>query len=153
MNKQILEVWKFLAVNNVKYLTIGGLAVNIYGYGRNTGDIDIYIEDTLENRSNLKNTLKNLGLSEIESIETFQFVAGWTDFSLNFGLKLDVMTSLKGLEDKSFEELLNNAMIAEIDGIEVYFIDYDNLIISKKAANRPKDLLDIEELEKVNNSN
>jgi hypothetical protein len=32
----------------------------------------------------------------------------------------------------------------------VYFIDYDNLIIAKKATNRPKDILDIEELKKLN---
>ena len=33
----------------------------------------------------------------------------------------------------------------------IFFIDYDNLILSKKAANRPKDILDIMELEKINN--
>ena len=34
------------------------------------------------------------------------------------------------------------------------FLDYNNLIIAKKASNRPKDQLDIEELEKINkNSN
>lgn len=53
MHKQILDVWKYLAENNVNYLTIGGFAVNIYGYGRNTGDVDIFIEDTIANRENL----------------------------------------------------------------------------------------------------
>lgn len=150
MYKQILEVWKFLGENHVKYLTIGGLAVNIYGHGRNTGDIDIYIEDTAENRVNLRNAIKCMGLGDYESIQTMQFIPGWTDFALNFEFRLDVMTSVKGLEDKTFQELLNQATIVEIDGIEIYFIDYENLIISKKAANRPKDLLDIEELEKTN---
>ena len=46
--------------------------------------------------------------------------------------------------------LLEKANIIDIDGIPVFFIDYDNLIIAKKAANRLKDQLDIEELEKVN---
>ena len=41
--------------------------------------------------------------------------------------------------------------LVEISDIPVYFIDYKNLIVSKKAANRPKDRLDIEELEKINN--
>ncbi len=151
MNEQVINVWKILVENNVKYLTIGSLAVNIYGYGRNTGDIDIYIEDTTENRTNLRNALKSMGLGDYENILTMQFVPGWTDIPLNFGFRLDLMTSVKGLENKSFSELLNNATIVEIENTKVYFIDYDNLIISKKAANRPKDLLDIEELEKVNN--
>ncbi|MFV5698031.1 hypothetical protein ACM55H_06640 [Flavobacterium sp. ZT3R17] len=37
--------------------------------------------------------------------------------------------------------------------IPVYFLDYDNLIKAKKATNRPKDILDIEELEKLNKKN
>lgn len=60
------------------------------------------------------------------------------------------MTSVLGLENKSFKELLEKANIIEIENIPVYFIDYENLIVSKKAANRPKDILDIEELEKIN---
>lgn len=42
MNQQIIDIWKYFFQYNVKYITIGGFAVNIYGYNRNTGDIDIY---------------------------------------------------------------------------------------------------------------
>lgn len=149
MNEQIVEVWKYLSKNKVNYLTIGGLAVNIYGYGRNTGDIDIYIEDSLTNRENLRNALSELGTGDFEDILTMQFIAGWTDINLSFNLRLDIMTSIKGLENKSFNELIEKATIAEINDIPVYFLDYQSLIIAKKAANRPKDLLDIEELEKI----
>jgi hypothetical protein len=83
-------------------------------------------------------------------MSTIQFISGWTDISLNFNLRLDIMTSVKGLENKTFEQLLEKAYIAYINDIPVYFIDYENLIIAKKAANRPKDILDIEELEKLN---
>ena len=150
MNKEIIDVWKYLSENNVNYLTIGGFAVNIYGYGRNTGDIDIYIEDTIANRENLRNAIKQIGLGDFESIMTMQFIPGWTDFTLNFKFRLDVMTSVLGLENESFASLLKKANIIEIYNVPVYFIDYENLILSKKAANRPKDILDIEELEKIN---
>ena len=82
-----------------------------------------------------------------------QFVAGWTEFNLDYGMRLDLMTNVKGLEDKSFEELLNVATIVFLNEIPVYFIDFKNLIISKKAANRLKDILDIEELNKLNDEN
>ena len=72
MHKQIIDVWKHLSENNVNYLTIGGFAVNIYGYGRNTGDIDIFIEDTIANRENLRNAIKQIGLGDFESINTIQ---------------------------------------------------------------------------------
>ena len=150
MQNQILEIWKYFSSCNVKYLTIGGFAVNIYGYGRNTGDIDIYIEDTIENRKNLRIALQKLGIGDFENILTMQFIPGWTDFSLNFNLRLDIMTSVTGLENKTFQQLLDKAYITTINEIPVYFIDYENLIIAKKATNRPKDILDIEELEKIN---
>lgn len=153
MNSQIIDIWKYLAANKVKYLTIGGFAVNIYGYGRNTGDIDIFIEDSIENRENLREALKQAGIGDFENINTMQFIPGWTDITLNFNLRLDIMTSVKGLENNTFEQLLEKAYITEISEIPVYFLDYENLIIAKKAANRPKDLLDIEQLEKINNRN
>jgi len=150
MNEQIIAIWNSFFENKVKYLTIGGFAVNIYGYIRNTGDIDIYLEDTIENRINLRKALNSINLGDFETIETMQFIPGWTDFTLNFGLRLDIMTTVKGLEEKSFSSLLEDATIVMINETPVYFIDYDNLIIAKKASNRPKDILDIEELAKVN---
>lgn len=153
MNTQIIEIWKYFSLHKVKYLTIGGFAVNIYGYGRNTGDIDIFIEDSIENRENLRVALKELGIGDFKNINTMQFIPGWTDITLNFNLRLDIMTSVKGLEDNSFDLLLEKAYVVEINDIPVYFLDYKNLIVTKKASNRPKDIIDIEELEKINNPN
>lgn len=150
MNSQIIEIWKYFSLNKVKYLTIGGFAVSMYGYGRNTGDVDIFIEDSIENRENLRIALKKAGLGDFENISTMQFIPGWTDIALNFNLRLDIMTSVLGLEDCTFQELLDKAYITEISTIPVYFLDYENLIKAKKAANRPKDILDIDELEKIN---
>lgn len=150
MIEQIFEIWKYFKEHDVRYITIGGFAVNIYGYTRNTGDIDILIDDTLDNRRNLRKAFRDIGIGDFETIETMDFIPGWTDFSLNFGLRLDIMTTVKGLENKSFQELFDEATIVLLGGVEVRFIDYDSLIIAKKASNRPKDQLDIEELNKLN---
>lgn len=153
MLQEILNIWKVFNENSVRYLTIGGLAVNIYGYTRNTGDIDILIEDTLENRKNLRFAFASIGIGDFPQIETMQFVAGFTDFTISYDLRLDVMTSVKGLENENFEKLFQNATIVILQEVPVYFLDYDNLIKTKKACNRLKDQLDIEELEKLKNIN
>lgn len=150
MLQEILNIWQKFNENKVRYLTIGGLAVNIYGYTRNTGDIDILIDDTLENRKNLRKAFREIGIGDFENIETMQFVPGYTDFTISYDLRLDVMTSIKGLENVEFDRLLKNATILTLKETPVYFIDYDNLIIAKKATNRLKDQLDIEELNKLN---
>jgi len=79
-----------------------------------------------------------------------QFVAGFTDFAISFDLRLDVMTSVKGLENENFQALFQDATIVILQEVPVYFIDYDSLIRTKKACNRLKDQLDIEELNKLN---
>ena len=151
MLPEIVNIWTIFNEKNVRYLTIGGLAVNIYGYTRNTGDIDILLEDTTENRINLSAAFKQIGIGDFPQIETMQFVAGYTDFTISYDLRLDVMTSIKGLENANFDELLQNATIVYLNEVPVYFIDYDSLILAKKATNRLKDQLDIEELNKLNN--
>lgn len=150
MLAEIVNIWKKLNENNVRYLTIGGLAVNIYGYTRNTGDVDILIDDTPENRKNLRKAFAAIGIGDFAAIETMQFIPGFTDFTISYDLRLDVMTSIKGIENESFDSLLNNATIVLLKETPVYFLDYDSLIKAKKATNRLKDQLDIEELEKIN---
>ena len=150
MIDEIFIIWNYLKENDVRYITIGGFAVNIYGYNRNTGDLDILIDDSIDNRRKLRKAFKEIGIGDFEAIETMQFIPGWTDFTLSFGLRLDVMTSIKGLEDTPFEELYDAATVVLLGGVEVKFIDYENLIKAKKACNRPKDQLDIEELNKLN---
>jgi predicted nucleotidyltransferase len=150
MTEQILDIWKYFFQFDVKYITIGGFAVNFHGYNRSTDDINIYVEDTKENRKNLRKAFVEIGLGDIESIDTMQFVTGWTQFSLDNGFRLDIMSNIKGLENRNFNELLDAAKTLMVDDIPVKFMDYDNLIVAKKAANRPKDILDIEELEKIN---
>lgn len=77
------------------------------------------------------------------------FMPGRTDFQLNMGFKLDIMTSVKGLDKIGFEECYKYAIVAEIEHTIVRFLHYNHLITCKKAAWRPPDLLDIEELEKI----
>lgn len=59
------------------------------------------------------------------------------------------MTAMKGLEDRGFDEALQMANRAIIEGIEVPFLHINQLIANKKAVNRPKDQIDLIELEKI----
>jgi hypothetical protein len=78
-----------------------------------------------------------------------EFVPGWTDFRLMNGLRLDILINMKGLEDFSFNECLEMAAIADIDDIKIPFLHINQLIANKKAVNRPKDQIDVIELEKI----
>jgi len=148
-DEEILLFWKALQNENVKYIMIGGYATNMHGYQRFTGDMDIWIEDSPENRERLRKAFNTYGLGDFPMLATLEFIPGWTDFHLNNGLRLDVMVGVKGLEQYSFDECLEMAALGEIDDIMVRFLHINHLIASKKAANRPKDQIDVIYLEKI----
>ena len=78
-----------------------------------------------------------------------QFVPGWSDFTLNNGLRLDVLVNMLGLEDFTFDQSLAMATIGDFAGMKVPFLQINQLIANKKAVNRPKDQIDVIELEKI----
>ncbi|MDE3185774.1 MAG: nucleotidyltransferase [Bacteroidota bacterium] len=148
-DEEILKFWKVLQNNHVKYIMVGGYAINLHGFQRYTGDIDIWIEDTNENRQNLRKAFIDCEMGDYPMLDSIQFVPGWTDFQLKNGLRLDIMASMKGLEGFTFSECLTMASIADIDEVKIPFLHLDQLIANKKIINRPKDKIDIIELEKI----
>ncbi len=148
MDETLLDFWKSLNHFGVKYIMVGGVAVNLHGYSRITKDIDIWIKDTIENRRQLGLAFAQFGYDEI-NVEDFQFVPGWTDFYIGSGIRLDVLIEMVGLEDFSFDECLDIASIASIENIPVPFLQINQLIANKKVVNRSKDQVDVIELENI----
>lgn len=149
MDESLLHFWRVLNKNNVAYIMVGGFAVVLNGYIRATKDSDLWLKDTLENRKNLRKAYSEAGYGDFPSFESMQFVPGWTQFYVADGIVLDIMTSMKGLEDKSFDDCYKEANIADLNGIRVPFLHINDLLANKKAVARPKDQLDVIELEKI----
>ena len=148
LDEELLRFWQQLNVNNVRYIMVGGFATRFHGYNRNTDDLDMWLKDDLQNRKNLRKTFDKLGYGDFASIETMQFIAGWTSFYAA-GIELDIMTDMKGLENLSFDECYEIALRADLNGIIVPFLHINHLIQNKKAVNRPKDQVDVIYLEKI----
>jgi hypothetical protein len=149
LDDDLLKFWRSLNGHHVNYIMVGGFATRFHGFNRNTEDIDLWLDDTLENRKNLRASFIDLGYGDFPSIETMEFLPGWTSFYIDNMIELDIMTSMKGLEDHSFNECLDMASIADLDGLLVPFLHINQLIANKKAVNRPKDQIDVLELEKI----
>lgn len=150
-DEELLLLWRTLNKLNVHYIMIGGVAVNLHGFSRTTADIDIWLFDSLPNRKAFRKALAELELGDFDAIETMQFIPGWTYFHLNNGIQIDVMTALKGLENVAFNECLQLSSSATIYDVEVPFLHINHLLEAKRATSRPKDLIDIIELEKIKN--
>ena len=147
-DEQLMKFWAKLNSNQVRYIMIGGFATRFHGFNRNTDDIDMWIDDTSVNRKNLRKAFIELGYGDIESLETMDFVPGWTTFYAA-GIELDILTEMKGLKDLSFDDCLKLASVADIDGLKIPFLHINHLIENKKAVNRLKDQVDVMELERI----
>jgi hypothetical protein len=128
---------------------IGDFAVSMNGYNRFTQDVDILIEDNLQNRKAFRQALSYAGIGDFEVLETMDIIPGYTTIMLDGGMELGIFTTLPGYENTPFPEIFKDALKAEMDGTVVPFLHLNQLLVTKRASNRPKDRLDVEELEKI----
>jgi len=149
LDDELLNFWRSLNNHHVRYMMVGGFATRFHGFNRATDDIDIWLDDSLQNRKNLRASFIELGYGDFPSLETMEFVPGWTSFYIGSMIELDIMTKMKGLEDYTFDDCLNIASVAELEGLSIPFLHINQLIANKKAVNRPKDQIDVLELEKI----
>lgn len=131
----------------VEYLVIGGFAVNFYGYNRSTSDLDFFINPQDENINRLFEALQSMGFetntelnTAIQSGQVVHFREGLELIEMLFKLNLNV----------SFDVLYARATKSGLGISDAYYISLDDLIAEKVKANRPKDLNDVMELQKIN---
>ncbi len=148
--KEHQEILMALLKHRVNFMLIGGYAVNYYGYHRTTGDMDIWLEPSNENKELLLQALTALGFDE----SGIQTIRSW-DFSKSQKFhvgsdrqpdKTEFMTHIAGITYQHAAEL---KIIVEIDGLHLPMIHYNSLIQNKKSTGRTKDLADVEYLEKI----
>jgi len=144
-NDDFREFIQALNDNNVEYILVGGYAVILHGYRRVTGDMDIWVNRTKENYSNLVKAFYQFDLPVFDMTEEKFLDVGAADV-FSFGrppISIDILTKLKGVE---FDDAFLHALQFDENGIKIRFIHLNNLIEAKKAAGRYKDLDDIEKL-------
>jgi len=67
-NEQLLVFWRKLNDNNVRYIMIDGFATVFHGFSRIIDEIDLWLEDTPDNRKNLRKAFIELDYGDYESI-------------------------------------------------------------------------------------
>ncbi|MBL8217172.1 MAG: hypothetical protein JNK87_41005 [Bryobacterales bacterium] len=135
------EFLRLLATHEVRYLLVGGYAVNAFGYVRNTVDLDIWIAADPENQERV-----------VAALREFAFPAATTDLlvepdaMLRMGLpplRIEVMKKISGVD---FESCWERRAMLQIDDLTVPMISLTDLKANKRASARAKDLADLAEL-------
>ena len=151
-NEEFLSFLRCASENKLRYMLIGGYAVNYYVYNRNTDDMDVWIAPTKENKATLINTLHCMKYSESEvaPLQKEDFTIPFVGHFGTPGNDIDILTIVH--HSISYEEAEKNKNVFEIEpGLFMNIVPYDFLLRMKLMARRPKDYLDISELDKLRN--
>lgn len=138
------EFVRLLDAHEVKYMVVGGAAVNVLGFVRMTEDLDFWLERSEENADRALAAIAEFG---------FEGEFGKDDLLdpkavLMLGRppnRIDLLTWISGRE---FADCYERRTYEDLDGLIVPMISLDDLIANKKASGRYKDLADVEEFEK-----
>ena len=154
------EVFEAFYREKVKYLVVGGLAVNLHGVPRITYDIDIIISTDRDNVLKINRTLRDLGYVPRLPVDPDDMADEKTlkDWVENRNMKafsfyhkkenrkvVDIVLGHPFDLTKAFQR----SSIKKVDDIEIYVASIDDMISMKKLSNRPKDLSDIEMLKEA----
>lgn len=153
------EILREFQKQKVKYVLVGGMAVNLFGFLRSTADMDILVEMSNDNLRKVVGILKKksyrvkhpvdpMGIAD-EGIRR-DWIYNKHMKAFNF-YKEDELKEVDIIIESpvSFEEAKKNTMRIKIDDLILPVISIDNLIKMKKNTGRNIDKLDIAELKKV----
>lgn len=144
-----LKILSCLLKHEVDFMLIGGYAVIYYGYKRTTGDMDLWLKPSNENKRKLCDALTEAGFEteDIIHLESLDF-----EQTLVFSLgtepqKIDFLTRISLVD---YETANQNKIVGNVDSLKLPVIQLHDLIRSKMSTGRLKDAADIDELQRIN---
>lgn len=149
---RLRELLEQLVASEVRFVLVGGLAVNAWGYLRATQDLDIVPDPEPSNLERLASLLERLdGKVEVEegrlassAIRTFLKAGDRTLVSTDAG-HVDVLQGLPQVP--SFSQLDGDGKSVDLDGTTVKVCSLDALKAMKGASERARDRDDLEALD------
>jgi predicted nucleotidyltransferase len=147
------QLLRRLSEAKVEFILVGGLAVNAWGVVRGTKDVDVVVAPDPANLKRLAEVAVGAH-GHIQKGEAFLStpfsiateIGGGERVAIETALGLlDVVQGLDGVPP--YAELRKSAVEAEILGVKVAVCSIDALREMKRAAGRPRDHVDLEDLD------
>ncbi|OGX07380.1 MAG: hypothetical protein A2Z88_03850 [Omnitrophica WOR_2 bacterium GWA2_47_8] len=153
------EILREFQKQKVKYVLVGGIALNLLGSLRSTADLDILVEMSDNNLAKVVQILKRQGYRVKQPVDPMGIANSRIrqDWIKNKHMK--AFNFYKEQEFKevdiiidspvSYEKAKKDAILIQADNIKIPVVSIDNLIKMKKDTGRPMDKLDVSELKKI----
>ncbi len=141
----LVEIGRRLRELHLEAVLIGNAAAALQGAPVTTVDFDFLFRKTSRNLAKLKAFARNLGATVLRpyypASDLYRVVRE------DDGLQVDFMATIHGI--RSFEGVRQRAVVIEIDAVPILVASLTDVVRSKKAARRPRDLAVLDILEKT----
>jgi predicted nucleotidyltransferase len=145
MNRDFEEMLRVLFDAGADFMVIGAHAVAVYARPRATGDLDIWVRPTASNAERVWKALVAFG-APLDQLTPQDLAADDVVFQIGIAPnRIDLLTTIGGVE---FDEAWDRRNKVELWGLTVPVIGREDLIRSKRAAGRERDIADLAELER-----
>lgn len=129
--------------HKVRFMVIGGYAVIHHSRPRYTGDLDLWVDASLENAERVVAALQEFGFPP-HAVSTSMITDRKKIIRMGFEpMRLELFTGIPGVE---FDDCYERHEIVKVRRMLVPFISLGDLKLNKLASGRLKDLQDLEEL-------
>lgn len=154
-----LELFRKLEEGGVRYLVVGGVAVNLHGINRLTHDVDLMLALDGENLRRFVSVAKQFSFKPVvpvavEDLADAAKVRDWIEnkHMLAFGLRpmnaadptVDVLVKPR----IGFEDAYARRVVADAGGLKVPIASVEDIIAMKRGTGRQKDEADIRALQR-----
>ena len=140
----LVEVGRALKAVSLEAVLIGNAGAALQGAPVTTVDFDFLFRRTPRNLQKLKQFATRLGATVLRP---YYPVSDMFRVVRDDGLQVDFMGTVHGI--RSFEGVRSRATIVELEGAAIAVASLGDIIRSKRAAGRPRDLAVVEVLEKT----
>lgn len=151
-SRDIREFLAWLARRNVRYVIVGGEAVIYYGHARLTGDIDIFFDNSPKNCLRLYAALVDFWQGSVPGVASPGDLQG-DNLIVQFGLpphRIDLLSAISAVDfTQAWKGKVTEKIKIGRTPYPVYYIGLKELIRNKKAVLRPRDMEDLEFLNRI----
>lgn len=155
-----VELFRRLEEGGVRYLVVGGIAVNLHGVNRLTHDVDLMIALDAENLARFVAVAKRYSFKPVMpvAIEDLADAAKVRDWIVNkhmlaFGLRpqnpVEPTVDILVKSPVEFEAAYSRRVVAEVEGQPIAVAAVADLIVMKTGTGRAKDQDDIAMLKRL----
>jgi hypothetical protein len=146
MNRDFVEMLSELSAAGVEYILVGAHALAALGIPRATGDIDIWVRPTRANAERTLTALRSFG-APLFDLSVEDLTNEETVFQIGQPpARIDILAGISGV---TFADAWSRRIIVKIEALDVPVLSREDFITNKRAAGRPKDLIDLALIEEA----